>query len=418
MNWELWRIVMACALAAGMAMGQEGPHPKMPQLSAATVRAAEEMSAQNVYRYTHERSAHTTGAWDEGKTFVLAVAAWQGDTKADAPLLRQIRSNLQGDRCLVAAGGYAAQHEIIFTGSCVLIRKTPRLWNAFTEEEQRRMDLLVKAAMVASAYTTSDAGNAQGQNTDLLGGKNLGRGWNPNFREGMIGTMIVATIWMGGADAAYRFLDTYDHQAFTEELRKAGLNNTAKTFGAAAADPASGAPEADKIERDVRGYAYQGTRLDDLMKLYWMLTTHTYGGTVSAGLNGGAGHQGAGRMARGADDLPNKGKRGMLHELDGRDGRGPRSSISYAYSGFRPNLVTHVILLAGGAWQPGPLADECLALMRIGIPDLFFKLEKGYLNFANGKATTEPLDINHPGWDFNLTRALWEESVSPFHERR
>ena len=407
-------------LIAGAVMAQQAsaPTPKLPPLSDATVRAAVEMSAQNVYRYTHERSAHTTGAWDAGKTFVLAVAAWQGDAKADAPLLRQIRSNLQGDRCLVAAGGYAAQHELIFTGSCALIRKTPRLWEQLTADEKRRMDLLVKAALVASAYTTSDAGNARGQNTDLLGGKNLGRGWNPNFQEGMVGTMIVATAWLGGAKEAYAFLDTYNHAAFTEELRKAGLDNTAKTFGAAAAKPASGAPAADKIERDVRAYAFNGIRLDDAMKLYWRLTTRTYGGTVSAGLNNGAGHQGAGRMARGAEELPNKGRKGMLHELDGRDGSGPRSSITYAYSGFRPNLVTHVVLLADGAWQDGPMADECLALLRVGIPDLFFKLEKGYLNFANGKAGAEPLDIHQTGWDFNLTRALWEESVGPFHERR
>lgn len=414
---ECWPL-LGVVFIASAAMAQQAPGPKLPPLSDATVRAAAELSAQNLYRYTHDRSAHTTGAWDGGKTFVLAVAAWQDNKNADEPLLRQIRSNLQGDRCLVAAGGYAAQHELIFTGSCALIRKTPRLLDQLTADEQRRMDLLVKAALVASAYTTSDTGNAQGQNTDLLGGKNLGRGWNPNFQEGMVGTMIVATVWLGGAKAAYAFLDTYNHAAFTEELRKAGLDNTARTFGAAAANPSSGAPAAEKIERDVRDYAFYGIRLDDSMKLYGRLTTRTYGGIVSAGLKNGAGHQGAGRMVRGADQLPNQGKKGMLHELDGRDGSGPRSSITYAYSGFRPNLITHVVLLADGAWQDGPMADECLALLRVGIPDLFFKLEKGYLNFANGKASTTPMDMQHPGWDFKLTRALWEESVGPFHERR
>ena len=46
----------------------------------------------------------------------------------------------------------------------------------------------------------------------------------------MIGMMIVGTIWHGGAEGAYAFLNSYDHAAFTEQLRATGLTNTYRTF--------------------------------------------------------------------------------------------------------------------------------------------------------------------------------------------
>ncbi len=383
-------------------------------LSAATVKAANELAAKNWYRYTHEQSAHTSGAFSCGKTFAQALAAWQGRQAADASLLKQIRFNLRGDRCLVAAGGYGSQHERAFTASCVLIRHTPRVWKQLTDDEKTRMDLLMKAALVASAYTTSDAGNADEQNTDLMGRKGLGRGWNPNFREGMIGMMIVGTAWLGGAEEAYAFLDHYDHDAFTATLREAGLDNTARTFANAAEHPDAGAPSAAEIERDIRDYTYMDTRLDQPMKLYVLLTRHTYGGTVNTGLNAGQGIDGARRMVSGTEALPNLGKQGMLYELDARDGRGPRSSITYAYGGFRPNLMNHVVLIVAGGWRDGPMAEECLALMRIGVDDLFYKLDHGYISYANGKAE-EPIDIDAPWRDFKIMRALWREAVAPAH---
>ncbi|MFW6145807.1 MAG: lyase [Planctomycetota bacterium] len=384
------------------------------RVSAATVKAANTLAAKNWYRYTHEKSAHTTGAFSCGKTFAEALAAWQGRKAADRSLMKQIRFSLRGDRCLVAAGGYGSQHERAFTASCVLLRHTSRLWNQLNDDEKTRMDLLMKAALVASAYTTSDAGNAEGQNTDLMGRKGLGRGWNPNFREGMIGMMIVGTAWLGGAEETYAFLNRYDHQAFTATLREAGLDNTARTFAYAAEHPDAGAPAAAEIERDIRDYTYKGTRLDEPMKIYWLLTRHTYGGTVNTGLNGGEGIDGAGRMVSGADALPNVGKPGMLYEFDARDGRGKRSSITYAYGGFRPNLMNQVVLIVSGHWREGAMADECLALMRIGVADLFYKLDHGYISYANGKAA-KPIDIDAPWRDFKILRAVWDEAVAPAH---
>ena len=59
--------------------------------------------------YTHDRSPHTNGAHECGPTFLLALASWTGDSTGDYRVLKQIRYNLNGKYCLVAAGGYGAQ---------------------------------------------------------------------------------------------------------------------------------------------------------------------------------------------------------------------------------------------------------------------------------------------------------------------
>ena len=402
---------MMPVLAVVLALTGNGPIPALPTPPSPVVQKANADSW--TYMYTHERSAHTNGAHFCGRTFLLAVACWTGDTTGDYRVLKQIRHNLQGDACLVAAGGYGSQHERIFTGTCVLVRHTPRLWAQLTDDEKHRMDLLMKAALVASAYTTSDAGAADGVNGDLMGGRNLNRDWNPNFREGMIGMMIVGTIWHGGADNTYAFLDHYDHAAFTKQLTDAGLTNTYRTFHAAF--EGGKAPKAGQIEKDIRNYTYYDCRLNDVMELYWKLTERTYGGTVAAGLNDGAGKDGGGRIASGADGLPNVGKVGMLYEFASMDGGGPRSSITYAYTGFRPNLINQVVLLTTGYWQRGDKADACIARLKIGITDLFYKLEHGYISYSHGRPSRSAFTIDE-GWDFEFMRALWTDVVEPFHD--
>ena len=120
-------------------------------------------------------------------------------------------------------------------------------------------------------------------------------------------------------------------------------------------------------------------------------------------------------LPEGCEGLPNKGRAGMLKELDSMDANGPRSSTLYAYDGFRVNLVNHLVLLAGGLWQPGKTADSCLVLMRVGIPDLWYKIEHGYRNYAKGRLQGT-MEKTAPGFAF--TRPLWEDVAKPYHGNR
>ncbi|MFW6154893.1 MAG: PKD domain-containing protein [Planctomycetota bacterium] len=410
-----WYLAAICAvvtfggLAVGAGSAEEVALPSPPQ---EIVDMANAITWR--YYYGHNQSAHTNDAHGCGRQFTLGIAAHADNTTADYRFFRQVRYNLEGAYCIVAAGGYGSQHELIFTGSCALIKHNPRLWGELTADEQHKMNLLMKAALVASAYTTSDDGYADGQNTDLMGGTNLGRGWNPNFREGMIGTMCVATAYFGGGAAADAILDNYDHAAFCAELDAAGLTNTHITFNYKVDNPGSNAPTGAMIEADIDNYRYLTLSLSQLMDIYGALTTFTYDKNINTGLNDGAGYDGGGYMMDGQDGLPNIGALGMLHELDGSDGSGPRSSITYAYFGYRPNLISQVVLLTWGYWQGGTLADTCVSQMDVGVLDLFYKLDFGYMNYANGKADG-PTYMTDSGWDFYMTKSWWYDVVAPYH---
>jgi hypothetical protein len=402
--------------SGGASAGASGNHINLPPVPPKTIEAAIALPLIRFSR-TMKGGAHTDGAWSGGGSIVLAVAAWQGNAAADKRLLEQTRFNLKGENSISANGGYPCQHERHVTGMYALMKMTPRVWNQLSADEQAKVDLVMKAALVASGFTTSDAVNGRGSKAVALDGdNNLNRGWNPNYQEGMIGEMIVGTVYFGGGAAAQKVLDTYDHDAFVAQLKAAGLTNTYETFTWKQAHPESEAPDGKAITAGIKNYRYLGHDLGDPMEIYYLLTKNTYGAKVNAGLNGGAGKDGAGMIASGADTLPNKGKDGMLLEFDSKDAGGPRSSITYAYDGFRPNLTNHVVLLAGGYWKPSAKADECLARMSAGITDLFYKLEHGYKDYSKGHASTSVFDIHQKGWSFPVSRSLWEDVIKPYHE--
>lgn len=369
---------------------------------------------------------HTDGAASGGWQVVHALAAWSGNTSADAKLLEQIAYNLQGQNAISANGGYPTQHELHMTGSYAIVRQTPRLWNdRLTEAQRRTIDLVMKAALVASAYTTADATYPAGATvTALDGDTNLHRNWNPNYREGMFGALIAATVYFGGVDRVYEILDSYNHAAFVAELENAGLDNIHQTFSGVSLRSNWHPPDGAQIERNIRDYRYRNRQLPNPMDLYAELTRNTYGRPVSCGLDDGRGREvegvPTGTIVSGCESLPNKGQPGMLLEFASSDANGPRSSISYSYDGFRANLTNHVVTIVGGYWRPGPLADELLQLLDVGITDLRYKLDRGYRSYSRGRGSVGISDINNTerSWSYRVALPLWEQVLKPYHADR
>ena len=366
--------------------------------------------------------AHTNMGHRGEAPVILAAAAFAGNAGADARLLQQMRYSLEGENTITANGGYPAQHDRHVTAMYTIAKLTPRIWDQLSEEERHAVDLLMTASFVSNAFTTSDQNpfvRAGSHQYALDGDDNLNRDWNPNFREGMIGGMLVGVVYFGGPDAAQAVLADYDHAAFVAELEAAGLTNLHETFTWKAEHPASGAPTGEMIESAVEDYRYKGVSLAEYMRIYRLLTTDTYGARVNCGLNDGQGIRlpdgsHAGMLLSGCEDLPNQGSLGMLRELDSNDADGPRSSTLYAYDGFRVNLVNQYVLVAGGFWKEGEDADESLRRMEIGIRDLWYKLEHGYSNYAKG-ARQGTLDIDDEDRGIAFTRPLWEEVLRPWH---
>ncbi len=353
----------------------------------------------------------------DGSSIVLAVAAFGGDASVDDRLLAQIRYVIGDGRDPFGNGGYLAQWERTMTGMIAIARLTPRVWSRLDADEQHRADLVMRATLVASAYTTSDRSYAGGGTpTGLDGDTNLNRGWNPNFREGMVGAMIVSSLYLGGAEATRTFLDGYDHDAFTTELETAGLVNLHGTFAS------SGGPSAAEIETAIEGYAYLGHDLGALDEIFVALTRDTFSGTVACGLEDGAGRDvgggvRSGVIVEGCSALPNLGEEGQLKELDSSDANGPRSSITYAWDGYKPNLTNHLVLLAYGVLDRDASLDAAIARVRVGSTDLFYKAEHGYRSYARGSdrgVFVLPPDGREDGYQFY--RPLWESVVAPRYE--
>jgi hypothetical protein len=368
--------------------------------------------------------AHINNGHRDVAPLILAAAAFAGNPSADERLLEQMRYSLIGGNDITANGGYPAQHDRHLTAMYAVAKLTPRVWNRLSERERHAVDLVMTASFVSNAFTTSDQNPfvlAGSQQYALDGDDNLNRDWNPNYREGMVGGVLVGMVYFGGPERAQAVLDSFDHAAFVADVARAGLSNVHETFTWKASHPESHAPAGEAIERAIRGYRYRGMSLRDYMAIYHALTADTYGRAVSCGLEGGQGIRlpdgsRAGMLLTGCDGLPNRGKPGMLKELDAVDAGGPRSSTIYAYSGFRVNLVNQYVLVAGGYWQPNELARQSLSLIEVGVPDLWYKLDHGYSNYAKAARQGE-LRGTSTAYGFEMTRPLWEEVLRPYHRR-
>ena len=393
--------------------------PSLQSPSQAAVNAA--ISCQFIsFDRDFSGGAHTNGAWFGGASITLAVAAYAGNTAADARLLAQIRHTLTPGNEPTGNGGYPAQHERHVTAMFVIVKNTPRIWDQLTAAEKARIDLIEKACFVANSFTTSDNNpyvKADATEYALDGDSNLNRDWNPNYREGMIGGVLTGLAYYGSAGAAQTVLTNYNHAQFVAELSANNLPNLYETFNWKTANPTSKAPAGSAIEAAVDTYKYYGNTLSDHMKIYEALLNDTYSQAVNAGLNGGAGISGGGKIISGADTLPNKGATGMLKEFDSSDANGKRSSFTYAFDGYRPHMSNQIALITSGLWQPSAaLETKTATRLNIGNTDLWYKAEKGYIGYAKGQVretVTYPTYSGSRGFAYN--RSLWDDVLKPFH---
>lgn len=378
------------------------------------------------FNRTISGGAYTNRAFDGGASIALAVASHAGNTTADARLLQQIRYTLTAGNEICANGGYPAQHERHATGMFAIAKLTPRIWIQLSPAEKSKIDLLMKASLVASAFTTSNnnpyiLANPSGTQYTLNGDSNVNRGWNPNYREGMIGGMLVAMVYFGGPDPANAILNSYNHSQFVAELYANALPNTYEIFNWKVANPTSLAPTGTMIENAVKNYKYFGSTLNDYMGIYYSLAVNTYEKTVNSGLNNGVGilYNGTyvGKIASGASTLPNPGAVGMLKELDSGDSGGQRSSLVYAYDGYRPHQTNQIVLILGGYWKKGSVtANAALSRIRIGNTDLFYKIQKGYHDYASGKSQGALGTTFYSERGTAYVLPLWDDVLKPYHD--
>jgi hypothetical protein len=359
----------------------------------------------------------------KGQSIVLAVAAYAGNSAADTRLLQQIRNVISNGRDPFGNGGYMAQHERMMTAMFAIAKQTPRVWSQLTSTEVSKIDLIMKATLVGSAYTTADASNQGSNAKGIDGDTNLDRGWNPNFREGMIGGVIVSTLYLGGRTPTEAFLNSYSHATFVQSLNAAGLSRLYEVFNTNVASPSKGAPSGSTIATGIRNYRFNGMNLDQLFEIYVYLANDTFGGTVACGLNNGqgisiGGGQYSGVLVAGCAQLPNKGVRGQLKEFASSDANGQRSASYYAFDGLKPNLANHLVLFVHGRMVAGSELNTVLDRVAVGSADLFYKVTQGYHNYAKGADDgVYKLPASGVGDGYEFWLPLWQQVIAPAYGR-
>jgi len=369
---------------------------------------------------SYHRNSSTGDIWCtpcDGAPVVLAEASYAGDTSTDAQLLAQMRELLKPGNDPFATGGYSANDERNATAMYAIAKRTPRVWSQLSTTEVHQIDLIMEATFVADVYATADATNTSGAPKTFDGSSNSNRDWNANYQEGMVGAVIVGAEYFGGQTSAEAMLAAYDHAAFTAGLQTNGLQNAYWTFSTYQTNPSAGAPTPATVQQGIQSYSMHGMTLGQLLDIYLYVAGNTFNGTVSCGLDGGAGilvnGVYAGRIVSGCSGLPNAGAMGQEEEFNSSDAMGARSDASYVRLGLRDDLFNQLVLVVYGDWQNTSASTSALQRLKVGVPDFFYKATQGYEDYSHG--TDEGLFTCGMSMDCPLNESLWTDVLAPAH---
>lgn len=384
-------------------------------LSAPSSSVVSDAIAANLSSY--HRNSSTGDIWCQpcdGAPVMLAAAAYAGDRSVDSRLLEQMRLLLGGNNDPFGTGGYSANDERNATAMYAIAKLVPEVWSQLSAAEIKKIDLIMEGTLVADVYATADKTNVNGPPITFDGSTNSNRDWNPNYREGMIGAVLVGTEYFGGQQATEALLNSYDHAAFTAELQSNGLNNMYWTFSTYQTN--TNAPSPTTVQQGITGYSMHGITLGQLLDMYVYLANDTFSATVACGLNGGAGilvgTVYAGRIVSGCSGLPNLGAVGMEKEFDSVDAEGQRSDAGYVRLGLRTDLFNQLVLYVYGDWQDTTASGTALGQVGIGVTDFFYKATQGYESYSH--ATDQGL-FTCSDMDCPLNQAIWTELLAPAH---
>ncbi|MGV7217094.1 hypothetical protein [Bradyrhizobium sp. UFLA05-112] len=332
-----------------------------------------------------------------------AINSYCGDTRTDAALLQQIRYVLAPNRGPTATGGYQDQKQMGGAMMFLLAKNTPRIWNQLTATEKALISINMEALTYSSVLTTKDEVHAN--IVDDMAGDPNDRDYNPNIQNGMIGMIIMTTLYWG-ADQFEAKLAAYDDAVFIAKLRQYGMTNLLWTY----TNPhrPSGAVIQAGLRQIVNGhiYSFHGITERNLLQLFGYIADRTFSKTVACGLNGGAGIGGAARIVRNCDLLPNSGAQGMLFEFDSVDAEGQRSSAGYSWDSWYSLLNARAAMQMFGGLNSSSLQtivtitasdgekrmDDIINRFLIGTKDMLFKLSPaanqggGYISYSHAES--------------------------------
>jgi hypothetical protein len=365
-------------------------------------------------RYSNSLGGGCNNAWPGPASVYEAYESFRGNTAADSHVLAQIRYSIQGANCPVATNGFCTQMELWFAIACTITKNNPRVWNGtglgagltpLNATEKLKVELLIKALLVAAAHCTSTKNNQIVANTttqiDSINGEDYWWKSAPNYSCAGPSMVKVCAVFLGNANAT-SFLNTFNRANFATQLSDQGLTNAFNTWTGSGG---SGKPTTAQIAASVVNWVCASPNFTSLTinsplvdfvsaaatRVFNALVETGYGGDASNGWIG-PGHLGYAKITTGEAGLPNKGIRGMLTEFAASDANGPRSALTpYGMYGSRIPLTMMLLGICLDSLDPGtvlPLSNATFIAafkqMNVGMTDLEYKSINGYRNFEKG----------------------------------
>lgn len=348
------------------------------------------------------------------------------DEKVHSRILQHIRNSIVGGHEPCADCNHYWAY-VIYACALVMAKNTKGIWSEFEEEEVERMNCIMKHFAISSNFIMNDKNN---YSTGLCRRGRVQKGWNPNYRISLLGPIIAAGFYFGGADAVDDILINYDYEADIADMQTYGFENmlhiwtapekTVDTFtipstrsllveggNAYIIDSASGH---ENVYDGGEGagikipFLYNGKRVDD-EEMARDLVNFCYGGGEvfsSKDLN----EDGEPEVYVLNDKIsPVEGKDGLMLEFNATDTKGFRSHAFYCELDFI--MITALLVMLKEIGSYDLTTDvELYNKVVVGNSDLFFKLENGYAGYSLGRSTNS-FASNINGYLYSKT--LWED---------
>lgn len=313
------------------------------------------------------------------------------------------------------------------TCAIALAKKTDSIWSEFTAEEVAKFDFLMTCFAVISNFIANDSNDYR---TGLARRGDVAKHWNPNYKLSLVGPMVACGVYFGSDDIIDSLLMNFDYDSTIAKMKEYGFINMLKVWeGADYDNNGSIVPGVKKmLEEAGRAFVlqesmglmnvytggqglgakipflYKGYRATDIEIVNFLLNDCYNGGAIFSAIDDdGDGINDAGIVDGSVS--PYEGQEGLMTEFNGTDYFGIRSDAYYCEIDFI--MVASLLGMLKQVGLYNEFAEFSLySKVYVGNADLFYKLSKGYLSFAQGKQHTMVAN-NLLGYFY--IKAYWDE---------
>ena len=316
-----------------------------------------------------------------------------GGTSVTSALISQVDNLVAGGNEPDADGGLEGWSAAPVAEALLLV-KDGSVWSQLGSGVQNKVSLLIAAMGYGGNYAYNDANDFS---SGICGFGNFAKTNNPNYEDGYVDVELAAiqyfgpTTWDG-------MLASFNDATEAAALDAAGLTNAGGCF-TTVGSAANAAVQ--------RAWLWKGHSASDEMGIWSQLAADTFDLTVTSSVTGTS--NGATVTASIADGStsPEQGQLGMGKEFDATDSGGLRSSALYVFEGWMNVTGSRVAMTATGAFQCASATSA--AQYKVGTEDLVYKLNHGYVSYAQSQDGVLVDDTGDPssdgpvakGWNFD-----------------